>query len=420
MNEYDSAAVANILNEAGWHRSKIEDADIIIVNTCAVRQNAEDRAMGRLLTIAGTYPKKTVGIMGCVAKEKGKEILQRNKHIDFAVGPGEIDRILEIAESEKKESILLEADRLDGCGLRAEIPQNSLKAFVAITRGCENFCSYCIVPYVRGHFRSRPHGDIIDEIKRDIDLGIKEITLLGQNVNSYLDTSSNQDFADLLYKIHRIDGLLRIRFVTNHPKDMSDKIIDAIASLPKVCQSIHLPVQSGSTKVLSAMNRGYTREKYLQLIDKIKDKIPDVALSTDIIAGFPGETDSDFEETITLYKSVAYAGSFAFRYSPRPGTKAAGIPDDVPEKMKIQRLKRIIDLGQELAEKYSKMQVGRIKEVMVEELVNKGIRQCLGFDRSGRRVVFADEGCSLGDILKVKVISAKRWLLFGEAINGDS
>ncbi|HHS49781.1 MAG TPA: radical SAM protein, partial [candidate division Zixibacteria bacterium] len=225
MNEYDSSAVSNMLENVGWRASTIEDADLVIVNTCAVRQNAEDRAIGRLLTIAGTYPEKTVGIIGCVAKDKGEELLAKYKRISFAVGPGEIDRIVEIAEGVSTTGNLLSDDRIDGCGLRATVKEGDVKAFVAISRGCENYCSYCIVPYVRGHFRSRPVQDILDEIKHDISLGIKEITLLGQNVNSYFDERTNTNFADLLYQIHKLEDVKRIRFVTNHPKDMSDKII---------------------------------------------------------------------------------------------------------------------------------------------------------------------------------------------------
>ena len=367
MNEYDSSAVSNMLENVGWRASTIEDADLVIVNTCAVRQNAEDRAIGRLLTIAGTYPEKTVGIIGCVAKDKGEELLAKYKRISFAVGPGEIDRIVEIAEGVSTTGNLLSDDRIDGCGLRATVKEGDVKAFVAISRGCENYCSYCIVPYVRGHFRSRPVQDILDEIKHDISLGIKEITLLGQNVNSYFDERTNTNFADLLYQIHKLEDVKRIRFVTNHPKDMSDKIIDAIASLPKVCESIHLPVQSGSTKILRAMNRGYSRTQYLELVDRIKDRIPEVALTTDIITGFPGETSADFDETVSLYETVKYAASFAFRYSVRPKTTASTFPDNVPDRIKIQRLERIIDIGQQLAEVFSNNKLGSIEEILVEE-----------------------------------------------------
>ncbi len=416
MNQYDSAAVSRMLDDLGWSESSEEEADLVIVNTCAVRQHAEDRAIGRLLTIAGTYPEKRVGIMGCVAQERGAELLERYSILDFAVGPGEIDRIAEIAEDRLPRAALLDVDRIDGRGLRARLEggENPLKAFVAISRGCDNFCSYCIVPYVRGRLRGRPMPDILDEIKQDILLGVKEITLLGQNVNSYIDPVSGADFADLLERIDPMDGLARIRFVTNHPKDMSDKIIDAIANLPKVCESIHLPAQSGSTKILRAMNRGYTREEYLQLVDRIRDKIPDVALTTDFIAGFPGETEDDFRETISLYESVGYASSFAFRYSVRPGTAAASLQDDVPEEVKIDRLKQIIDLGQGLAERFSRSKIGETLEILVEGESSRNPGMQLGLDRSGKRVIFRSKKGLRGQTVKVIIKSADKWLLHGE------
>jgi len=419
MNEYDSAAVARMLENAGWQSSSEEEADFIVVNTCAVRQHAEDRAIGRLLTIAGTYPKKTVGIMGCVAQERGEELLGRYGIIDFAVGPGEIDRIVDIAEGKLPRKALLDVDRIDGCGMMARLEPNSLKAFVAISRGCENFCSYCIVPYVRGRLRGRPIGDIIDEIKRNIALGIKEITLLGQNVNSYIDPSTGADFADLLERVDSIDGIARIRFVTNHPKDMSDKIIGAIAKLPKVCESIHLPAQSGSTKILRSMNRGYTREQYLDLIDRIKDSIPNVALTTDIITGFPGESQKDFDDTVSLYRTVEYISSFAFRYSVRPGTKASTMQDDVPEKVKIDRLNQIIKLGQQLAEEYSISRIGKTVEVLVEGEPARNPGMQAGLDRTGRRVLFHSKNNLRGEIKKVIIERAKRWLLHGELVEKD-
>ena len=413
MNEYDSSAVADMLEKAGWKESAESEADLIIVNTCAVRQAAEDRAIGHLLTLAGTYPKAKVGVMGCVAQEKGAELLDKYPQIAFAVGPGEIDRIPVAIEKISREACL-DVDRLSGDGLRAHIADGSMKAFIAISRGCENFCSYCIVPYVRGKLRSRSIEDILDEARLNVQAGIREITLLGQNVNSYLDKKSNSNFAGLLKRMNDIDGLARIRYVTNHPKDMSDEIIDAIAELPKVCEAIHLPVQSGSTRVLRAMNRGYTRVDYLNLVDRIKTRIPDVTLTTDIIAGFPGETDEDFEDTVSLYKTVEYAASFAFRYSIRPGTAAEKLDDDVPEELKISRLERIIDLGQDYAAKYSESLLRKSREVLVEGTSAKNPGMQYGYDRGGRRVLFPSKKDLRGALVNVVIKHADKWFLTGE------
>lgn len=418
MNEYDSAAVADMLEKQGWSKSAENEADLIIVNTCAVRQNAEDRAIGHLLTLAGTYPHARVGIIGCVAQEKGEEILAKYPQIAFAVGPGELDRITDIATNLKRES-LLDADRMTGNGLRANVREGDMKAFIAISRGCENFCSYCIVPYVRGKLRNRSISDILDEAKSDTALGVREITLLGQNVNSYVDEATGADFSVLLQKMNDIEGLMRIRYVTNHPKDMSDAIIDAIAHLPKVCESIHLPVQSGSTKVLKAMNRGYTRESYLELVAQIREKIPVVTLTTDIITGFPGETERDFDDTITLYESVAYAASFAFRYSVRPGTAAERFNDNVTEELKIARLEKIIALGQDYATKYSQSLVGTTREVLVEGISQKNPSLLYGYDRGGRRILFPGKKSLRGEVLNVIIKNADKWFLTGVIQNSE-
>ncbi len=415
MNEYDSAAVSEMFLRKGWVSVPENEADVIIVNTCAVRQNAENRALGRLLTLAGTYPESRVGIIGCVAQEIGKKLLEKYPKIAFAVGPGEIHRLPEIIAGFDR-SAHLDVDCLDGKGLRAEIKSGSVKAFIAISRGCENFCSYCIVPYVRGKLRGRPMSDIIEEIKRDIDLYVVEITLLGQNVNSYIDPETGADFAELLEKVDAIDGLRRIRFVTNHPKDMSERVIEAISCLPHVCESIHLPVQSGSSKILKLMNRGYSREKYLDIVRKIREKMPDIALTTDIITGFPGEADEDFQDTVTLYREVGYAGAFAFRYSPRPGTAASNMIDDVPEKLKIERLTAIIDMSQKFAEKFSKSLIGKNRKILVEGESAKNPGMVFGLDRAGRKVILPGKKDLRGQIVNVIIDRAEKWFLFGTKI----
>ncbi len=417
MNEYDSLAVENLLEKDGWESAELEDAQLVIVNTCAVRQNAEERAIGRLLTIAGTYPEKIVGIIGCVAKEKGADLLKKYNKIRFAVGPGEIDRIPEIVSEKRKKQVLLIEDRITGCELRAKTKKDQIKAFISITRGCENYCSYCIVPYVRGKLISRPYDDILDEIKNNIYLGVKEITLLGQNVNSYYDQKNNVDFADLLYKIYENTELLRLRYLTNHPKDMSDKIIEAITNIQIVCESIHLPIQSGSNKILKKMNRGYTIEEYKLLVSKIKNKMNNVALSTDIITGFPGESDADFNDTVSIYHEIKYSSSFSFRYSVRPGTKAAKMHDSVPESIKIERLKEIINIGQEYSNKFSKEQIGKTVEVLVEGRNLRKNSEYIGTDRAGRKVSFKTNIDVEDPIVYVKIYDAQKWLLLGNIVD---
>ncbi len=417
MNEYDSAAVERMLRDAGWKPAPENVADLIIVNTCAVREHAEEKAMGRLITLARTYTGRPVGIIGCVAQERGQEILDKCPEIAFAIGPGEIDRIIEIAENHTTRRALLDVNRISGIGLRASLTESVIKSFVAISRGCNNFCSYCVVPYVRGELRGRPMDDVLDEIKSAVEAGVHEITLLGQNVNSYRDPDTGADFAELLRRVNEIEQLLRIRFVTNHPKNMTDGIIAAITDLPKVCEAIHLPVQSGSTRILELMNRGYTREQYLELVRKIRDKMPDVALTTDIITGFSGETEEDFADTVSLFADVGYAGAFAFRFSVRTGTAAAKMEDDVPEKEKIRRLEIIIGMIQEYAERYSQSLVGKTREVLVEGESPENRDILFGLDRGGRKILFRGDKNLRGKLVNVRITNAERWYLEGLMID---
>ena len=413
MNEYDAAAIADMLERRGWTQTTEESADLHIVVTCAVREHAEKRALGRLFTVANTYPDSLTGIVGCVAQERGREILDSHPEIDFAVGPGEIDRIPDIVAAGGSREPLLNVDRLTGKGLRSRTEEGALKGFVAISRGCENFCSYCIVPYVRGKLRGRPMPDIISECGEMASRGIREITLLGQNVNSYSDPETGADFADLLREVSSIENLLRIRFVTNHPKDMSDPIIEAVAEIPEVCEPLHLPVQSGSRKILKAMNRGYTREDYLDLVSRIRARIPGAAISSDIIVGFPSETEADFRRTVDLFNRCDFSAAFAFKYSPRPGTAAAKLPDDVPEELKIKRLTEIIDLSQEKAGNFSRSLVGKTRQVLVEGESRKNPGKLFGFDRAGRRAIFPGDSGLRGTLQNVIIESADRWLLKG-------
>ncbi|MBN2542325.1 tRNA (N6-isopentenyl adenosine(37)-C2)-methylthiotransferase MiaB [bacterium] len=420
MNKYDSELLMGILVDNGYRLVDCErDADVILVNTCSVREHAEKRALGRLRQFVGMKSNKPgliVGVYGCMAQRYGDEMLKEVPGIDIVAGPDSFPRILEaVRNAESSAQICTTLGDFDGEGWRPYRKTNSLSGWCAITRGCNNYCSYCIVPYVRGHERSRPLDDIIREVESAVQQGVREITLLGQNVNSYFD--GEHDFADLLKAANDIEGLWRIRFATSHPKDFSDKLISAMRELPKVCEHVHLPVQAGSNRILKLMNRGYSREDYLELVDKIKDNVNGVALTTDLLTGFPTENEEDFEQTLDLMKSVKYSGAFTFKYSPRPGTKAAEMENDVPEKTKISRLEQMIKVQQESAAEFSRNLVGTTQEVMFEENSPKNPRNMRGRARNGKIVEVTGEGIKKGDVWTVKINDAQTWVLFGEKID---
>ena len=358
MNNADSELVYSMLLSQGYVKAKsYEDADVILFNTCSVRKHAEDRVWGKVGQLKkgmdprlrgddsvrrGNDKRPIIGIIGCMAKAQGDEIFKRLPHVNFICGPSDIYAIVDLieqvqarpkkhfAEIGRRQRLLKMDPRLrgDDIGYREE----RIKAGINISYGCNNFCSYCIVPYVRGREISRKQKDIIDEAKALVDDGVKEIMLLGQNVNSYqYSVNSNQknNFIKLLEKINKIDGLLRIRFMTSHPKDAGVALFKAIATLDKVCEHLHLPLQSGSDRILKSMNRGYTSSHYLKLIDKLRKLVPDCAITTDIIVGFPSETEDDFNCTRDIIKRIGFDSSFIFKYSPRPFAKASDMADDV-------------------------------------------------------------------------------------------
>lgn len=406
MNRYDSELVESILVDAGWHSASSPDsADVVLVNTCTVRQHAEDRAIGRIRTLIGRG--KDVGIMGCAAQRSRASLLTILPGLKWVIGPDQFDRVPEILESA---GIFTD---ISGSTFEGIHPLGGgVSRFVAITRGCDNFCSYCIVPFVRGRLRSRSPDDIILEIRRKVADGALEITLLGQNVNSY--RYGDTDFPILLRRVARLDGISRVRFVTNHPRDLSAELVDVMRDESTVMPSLHLPLQSGSDRILKKMNRRYTLGDYLERIEIVRAAVPDTAIATDIIVGFPSESESDFEATLDAIKRIGFSGIFAFHYSERPGTAAARMNDDVPRAVKLRRLREVIKLGQRKAEQFSRSLVGSVQDVLVERLSKKRDGYVMGSAPNGRIVEFLGDSSLIGKIVSVRVEHNTVWTLIGK------
>ncbi|NFD20682.1 tRNA (N6-isopentenyl adenosine(37)-C2)-methylthiotransferase MiaB [Clostridium botulinum] len=426
MNEEDSEKLAGMLKKEGYIRTEErEDADVIIFNTCCVRENAELKVYGNLGILKGLKsknPNLIIAVTGCMMQQKGmaETIKKKFPFVDIIIGTHNLHNFPNyLNEVKKKDTSVLKIQEKEN-SIIENMPidrKNSMKAFVTIMYGCNNFCTYCIVPYVRGRERSRTPENIEAEIKKLISEGYKEITLLGQNVNSYgKDLEPNVTFAELLKRVNNIEGLERVRFMTSHPKDLTDDVIEAIAKCDKLCEQIHLPVQSGSSEILKKMNRHYDREKYLDVVSKIKKLIPNVALSTDIIVGFPGETEKDFEETLSLVKEVEYDSAFTFLYSIRKGTPAAKFEDQVPEDVKHKRFNRLVEVLNEISAKKNKAYEGKIEEVLVEGTSKNDENKLMGRTRTGKLVNFIGDKDSIGELVNVKIIKANSFSLTGEEI----
>ncbi len=417
MNKADSERIAGLLSNAGG--SSVDDpakADIILLNTCSVRDHAEQRIYGKLGELKrykNNRPGMKIGVCGCMAQKEGEALLSRVPYVDMVVGPDNLHRIPEllldggIAVEEGNLPNVLPVQR-----------ENDLHAWVTVIRGCNNFCSYCIVPYVRGRERSRPAGVIVDEIKALADDGCREVTLLGQNVNSYgKDITNDCDFADLLARINAIDGIKRIRFATSHPKDMSDRLIRAITDLPKVCEHIHLPVQAGDDDTLRRMGRGYTVADYRWLVDRIRAAIPNITLSTDVIAGFPGESESAFQNTVKLFKSIRYDQAFMFYYSPRTGTRAASLKEQLPLAVRKRRLAELIELQKNITCEINEAAVGKVEEVMIDRDNPSDTESMMGLTRGGKKVVIKEAAPgSRGSVVNVRLNQAYLWGFTGEPV----
>jgi len=426
MNEEDSEKLAGMLKNIGYTDTlNREEASIIIFNTCCVRENAELKVFGNLGTLRKLKEKKpdlVIAVCGCMMQQKGmaEDIVRRFPYVDIVFGTHNAYKFPEYLNRVKQDNVVVkeimdkETEIIEGMPIERK---SDAKAYVTIMYGCNNFCTYCVVPYVRGRERSRKPEDIENEIIELVNEGYKEITLLGQNVNSYgkgLDPEIT--FADLLKRIDKIPGLERLRFMTSHPKDLSEDVIKAIKEGDKICEQIHLPVQSGSSRILKIMNRKYTREDYLNLIRKIKKEIPDVAISTDIIVGFPGETEEDFEETLSLVKEVEFDSAFTFIYSRRKYTPADKMEDQIDDAVKHERFNRLIEVINEASAKKNKEYEGKVVEVLVEGESKNDSTRLMGRTRTGKLVNFAGDKESIGSLVNVKITKAQSFSLNGEEI----
>jgi tRNA-2-methylthio-N6-dimethylallyladenosine synthase len=446
MNVYDSEQIAKGLKTLHYKMtSSLEQADLIIVNTCAIRKKAEQKVfsfLGRLTGLKRKKPDLIIGVGGCVAQQEGAKILERVPYLDLVFGTkaiGRLPNIIEVIESKKCRIIDVEmSEQIEELNFITDSQdEGKVTSFVTIMQGCDNYCAYCVVPYVRGREMSRSPEIIVNEIRGLVEAGVKEITLLGQNVNSYGKKEGLCTFPELLTLVDEIKGLLRIRFTTSHPKDLTEDLILAFKHLDKLCNHIHLPVQSGSNRVLKRMNRKYSRELYLEKVDKLRNICPDIAITSDIIVGFPGEAKADFEETLDLMKKVEFDGLFAFKYSDRPNTTAVRFPDKIPEQAKQARLQQVLDLQDYFTTQKNKALEGSTQSILVEGLSKKQSKidiqnrhqnvQWTGRTSSNKIVNFlrdndamASNEIATGQMVNVRILKAFSHSLRGQPVRVDS
>lgn len=441
MNFSDSEIVASILANNGYNTTnKLEDADLVLVNTCSIRDKAEQTVRKRLETynaVKRQNPKMKVGVLGCMAERLKSKFLEEEKIVDLVVGPDaykDLPNLLsEVEEGRNAVNVILSKDETYGDISPVRLQSNGVTAFVSITRGCDNMCTFCVVPFTRGRERSRDPQSIINEINDLAERNFKEITLLGQNVDSYLwyggglkkdfdkaseiEKATATNFAQLLAMVAEAQPKMRIRFSTSNPQDMTMDVIETMAKYPNICNYIHLPVQSGSTRILKEMNRQHTREEYMQLIDNIRSIIPDCGISQDMISGFPTETEQDHQDTLSLMEYVKYDFGFMFMYSERPGTMAARkMEDDVPEEIKKRRLQEIVDLQQKHSAYRTRQFLGKTVEVLIERTSKKNENEWSGRIPQNTVVVFPKEHYKVGDFVLVKVTDCTSATLIGEAV----
>ncbi len=427
MNEYDSDKMADILGSADAYE-KTDDpaqADVILFNTCSVREKAQEKVfsdLGRVRHLKQDKPDLIIGVGGCVASQEGDAIVSRAPFVDVVFGPQTLHRLPKLIEARRKDGRAqvdisfpevekfdaLPPARVDGC-----------TAFVSIMEGCSKYCSFCVVPYTRGEEVSRPFDDVLTDVAELASQGVKEITLLGQNVNAYLGAMEDgeiADFALLLEYVAEIPGIERLRYTTSHPREFSQRLIDAYAQLPKLVDHVHLPVQSGSDRILAAMKRGYTAEQYKSIIRRLRDARPRVCIASDFIVGFPGETDADFEDTMKLVNDVGFDASFSFMYSPRPGTPAASLPDQVPLQVKQSRLARLQARLNELGQSVNQSMVGSVQAVLVEGASKKDASELAGRTSNNRVVNFRGPSRLQGQIIDIRITEALAHSLRGEVL----
>ena len=421
MNERDSERVLALLIEQGYRIVSLpEEADLIVINTCTVRKKPEHKVyslLGRFKRLKEKKPQLKIVVMGCLAQQEGEMLLERFPQVDMVLGPDRVDEFIKGLEK------VIGGDRVCMIGFKEDPSQRVLlppfrspRAYVNIMQGCDNFCSYCIVPYVRGPEKSRPSQEILKEVRLLAKEGVKEVILLGQNVNAYGKKSAGElSFVELLRKIAEIPGIERIRFTTSHPKDLSEELILAFKEIPQLCEHIHLPFQAGSNKILKMMRRGYTREEYLQKVERLREVVPEIAITADVIVGFPGEEEEDFEQTLDLIKRVRFDGLFSFKYSPRKGTLASRWPDNVPEPIKAKRLEKLQNLQRKITLEKNKALEGKVLEVLVDGCGERD-GQLRGRSRCNRVVNFMGPLDLIGKIVWVKIKEGLPNCLRGELL----
>ena len=428
MNEYDSGKMADVLRACGEGMEQTdnqEDADIILFNTCSVREKAEDKVfsdLGRARILKQSRPHVLIGVGGCVASQEGETIVKRAPYVDMVFGPQTLHRLPQLIAARRASGMpqvdisFPEIEKFD------HLPQTQTSvgsAFVSIMEGCSKYCTYCVVPFTRGEEISRPFGDVMREVQALVAQGVGEITLLGQNVNAYcgeLDDGETMDLAFLLQELAELDGVQRLRYTTSHPKEMTQRLVDVYAATPKLVSHLHLPVQSGSDRILAAMKRGYTVLEYKSLVRKLRAARPDLSLTSDFIVGFPGETERDFEATLRLIEELDFDVSFSFVYSPRPGTPAAEMPDEVPQQVKMERLHRLQASIDRQEQAISQAMVGSTQRVLVESVSKKSSRELAGRTDNNRIVNFAGSPGMVARFVGVKITAVSMHTLRGELV----
>ncbi len=428
MNKHDSERIAGMLIQEGYEPARsAEEADIIIFNTCCVRKHAEDRLYGQVGALKSLKRRKLnliIAVGGCLAQKDGGEIQERATHVDLVFGTYNLSSLPNLIRRVRGDSAKICEIWKEPKILPTELPslrEHKYFAWITVTIGCNNFCSYCIVPYVRGREISRPMQDIYSEVRKLAQEGVIEITLLGQNVNSYgRDLYGKSQFSTLLRELDKIQGIKRIRFTTSHPRDLSGEIIKAVAECDKVCEHFHLPVQAGSDRILKLMNRGYTKDRYLEMVQKVRETTPECSITTDIIVGFPGETEEDFQETLDLVEKARFDQAFTFIYSPRSGTQAAEIEVQVPQEVKIERFKKLVSLQSQICLEQNRKLVGKTLEIFVEGPSKKEKNILTGRTRTNKVVNFQGPRELINKMANVVIAEAHTWYLVGTLTNANA
>ncbi len=420
MNELDTEIMAGQLQKRGLLPVEDEDqADVLIFNTCSIRDLAERKVMGKLGRLGRAQKRHAIiGVTGCMAMAKKNSLFRKFPHLDFVVGTNNITDLGTVIDEVlyTKRQVYKTDDRFEeNLDYLVAKRDNKIKAFVSIIRGCDKYCTYCVVPYTRGQEVSRPPESIVDECKMLVDQGYKEITLLGQNVNSYGKDQAEWNclFHDLLYRLDKIPGMERIRFMTSHPIDITVELMQAIRDLPSLCEFVHFPIQAGSSRILKKMHRIYTKEQYFEKVAQLRQIVPNVSLGTDIIVGFPTETEEEFQETMEVFRQIRFSLAFIFAYSPRKGTPAMRWKDDIPEEVKLDRLQRLTDLQNEISNEERQQMLGNTYEILVERF-NRDGQMLKGRTRCWKKVIFEGDESLIGSIQQVKVHSYSHQTLIGE------